>query len=473
MRILLFEPNSNYEKVGLGYRSVMPDPLGIEYIGAFLQKNGYNDIKIIQQRESKDKILDEIFKFNPDILGISVMTHEFCNAKDFADKIKKKKPKTKIIFGGYHPTAKPEIVEDKNIDYAVLGEGELTFLDLVRTLGDGKDISTVKGMAFYDGSKVIITPPRERIENLDELPFPLRDTKLLRPSFYSLVYPPPSKIKGLAQIIYSRGCPYNCTFCCSPNLWKRKIKFRSPSNVIKEIKQLKENYDVNVLHFSDLNFDLVKEKTMALCNEMIKEKTDIKWYCTANIKNMDQELASTMERAGCSRIGFGIEILNSSSLEKIKPNLFFSERTLEEKLSLVQSSSIISRGFFMIGFPWQTKEELSEMKEKIKKLPLDTIRISIFTPLPGSKDYEEYKAKGLLLHEDFSKYTCEECVIKLENMEPNELYEMREQIIKEFYQCKEYEQRMKDKIKKYPHLKQSYEEFFEFLDKEGVFSKNK
>ncbi len=469
MRVALIEPSQGLWEIGSYCRHSQFEPLGLEYIGAVAQKKGYA-VKIIQQRGMSDEgLLDKVIEFNPDIVGFSVVTYNIDAAKSLTHKIKKLNPKIITVFGGYHPTAEPSVVKDESIDYVVVGEGEQTFLDLVHAIENGDSLSKVKGIAYFDG-EVKITAPRERINNLDELPFPLRDKSILNDcKIEGFVYPSPSKQNAVAQELYSRGCLYNCTFCCSPSMWGKAVKYRTPTSVIAEMKQLQNQFGTNLFFFADLTFNLNKRKIIELCNEMLENDLNTYWYAMCRPDNVESKLISIMEKAGCSRIAYGIDSINDKTLQMIKPNQKINLETMKTVLEITNQSSISTRAFVIIGYPWETKQDLLEAKEFLKRLPIDDLRIGILTPLPGSAIYEEFKKEGLLLHEDFSKYTTEECVMKLKDMTPEELYEIREQIFKEFYQSKEYQQRMKEKIRKYPHLKQSYDEFFEFLNRKGVF----
>lgn len=469
-KILLIDPNYGFWEAGTICRQSQFEPLGIEYIGAKVQQTGH-EVDILQQRHtSDDQVVQKIQQFNPDIVGFSVITCTFATANRIAKKLKSVCPDIVTIFGGYHASAFPEICKDEVVDYIVIGEGEETFLELIQNLELNRNINETENVAFYDG-KLIINSPRERINNLNTLSPPIRKMEILKEcKIESLSWPPVSLQKSVAQVIFSRGCPFNCTFCCSPNLWGRAVKFRSPQSVITEVKQLKEKYGTNYIFFADLTFNLDKKKLIELCMKLIETKLDIYWYSMCRVDNVASNIISLMEKAGCTKIAYGIDALNSITCSKIKPHQKITMEIMRRSLSVTQNSSIITRAFLMIGYPWENKQDLFETKEMVKRLPIDDLRIGILTPLPGSTMYEEFKREGLLLHEDFSKYTTEECVVKLNNIAPEEIYEIREQIFREFYQSKEYEQRMKEKTRKYPHLMQSYDEFFKFLDRKGVFS---
>ncbi len=179
------------------------EPLGLEYIGAQIQKD-YN-VKIVQQgAKSNKEILNDLLAYSPDVVGLSVFTYASPNVQKICKKIKDHNPKIITVVGGPHPSGFPQIVKDGNIDFAVIGEGEVTFKELIKTLERKGDVSEVDGIAYWNhGLK--ITKPRKRIENLDGLAFPLRDKEALSRC----------DVAQFAQLVYSRGCPRRCSFCDS------------------------------------------------------------------------------------------------------------------------------------------------------------------------------------------------------------------------------------------------------------------
>ncbi|MEO0127658.1 MAG: radical SAM protein [candidate division WOR-3 bacterium] len=467
-KIVFVELNEGLWKPGTFLRHSSIEPLAIEYIGAIAKAEGC-EVKIIQQQQKSDEeMLQEIINFSPQLVGFSVMTYNYPASLTLARKIKQYNPKILTVFGGYHPSFFPEIVKENAIDFVIIGEGEETFKEFLQSLNSDTNFKKVKGLAFYDG-KIHINEPRERIKDLDLLPNPLRDYNILKECRISgLNYPPLSKQNSVAQVLYSRGCPHNCTFCCSPFLYSRKVFFRSPEKVVDEMQEIREKYGTNYFYFADLSFNLNKQRVIALCNEIKKRKINTNWFCMCRVDNIDQELLRIMKDAGCSRIGFGIDALYEKTLNKVKPGQKITMDKAKMALELTNSMGIIIRTFIIIGYSWETKEDLENTKEILKTLPIDELRIGLLTPLPGSAIYEEFKKEGLILTDDFSKYTTEEYIIKNPDFTPEAMAEFREKLFREFYQSKECEKRKREKLKKYPHLKQSYDEFFEFLNEKGI-----
>lgn len=468
MKILLIEPDNGVWLPGKYLRHSSVEPLGLEYIGAMVLKEG-NDVKIVQQRHtSDDKIIEIVNIYKPDIVGFSVMTYNFNAAKILAERIKIINHKIIIVFGGSHPTTMPEIVKDENIDFVVIGEGEETFRELVKKIEEKREYYKIKGIAYFD-KELKITEPRPRITELDSIPWPIRKKELINDcKIYGLNNPPLSNQKSVVQILYSRGCPYNCIFCCSHYMWGSKVIFRSANDVVKEIKYLEDNFGTNYIYFNDLTFNCNKHKVLDLCKEMKKQKILSKWFCLCTVNNIDKEIIQAMSEAGCTRIGFGVDSVNNDVLSKMKPLQKTNLEITANALAISDEAGIINRAFIIIGDPEETIETLQSTEKIINQLPIDELRIGIFTPLPGSPIYKEYIENNLIINNDFSKYTTEECVIKLKYITIKELIEFRNSMFNGFYESKEYQNRIKSKMSRFPHLKISYREFKEFLNKNNI-----
>ena len=234
------------------------------------------------------------------------------------------------------------------------------------------------------------------------------------------------------------------------------------------MQDIVEKYGTNHFYFADLSFNLSKKRIMSLCHEMRKGKLHVNWFCMCRPDNLNKDVLQEMKESGCSRIGFGIDALNDKTLAKIKPGQNVSLEKTHQILKLANALGIIVRTFVIIGYPWESKIDLDDSIETLKTLPIDELRIGLLTPLPGSSIYYEFKNQGIILTDDFSKYTTEEYIIKHHELSPAEMVSYRDKMFREFYQSKEYRRRTQSKLKKFPHLKSSYDEFFDFLQERKV-----
>lgn len=467
MKIVLIEPQGKKNLTVYASGTVHIEPFGLEYIGAVLNQAGHS-VEIIQQGDlTEHQLVKQIYAYDPEVVGFSCMTYNYNTALRFAKLIKSQNPKSYTVFGGYHATSVPEVVCEEAIDFAVIGEGEYSFLDLVETLSSGGDISKVQGIAYLNNWMGVTR--RERIKNLDKLPFPLRNPEAINGFKSTSLHFPSSKIRGpTIQLTYSRGCPYACPYCNSEKLWRRQVIWRSPGNVVKEIAMLKEEFGIKHFFFTDLTFNVDRGKIYALCREIRKQNLGIYWFCQCRADgNLDKTLLETMRDAGCEKIHFGVEACSDVSLQKIERKQSLQE--IEHIIKLTSSLGIIVKAYLMIGYPWDDKDSLENISKRVKSLPIDELRITFLTPFPGTPLFEEYKRQGLLLSGNFECYTTDEPIIKnSNNMTPEELVATRKQIAKDFYTSKEYEKRRGEKIAKFPHLRGSFDEFFEFLHSKAV-----
>jgi len=293
-----------------------------------------------------------------------------------------------VVLGGPHVCmVGKEIFECNDFDIAVKGEGEYTFVELLSNIAEKKDFSTIKGLIFRDINKSIIeTPNREFIEELDNLNSPYLYVSEVLKDFEK--YPSFS----FRSIFASRGCPYNCIFCGSAQIWKHKIRFRSPQNVVDEIKLL-QKMGITYFNFDDDTFGITKKNIFELCDALQKYCRGIHWSCEMHVKIITDDVLKAMKDAGCDLIKVGIESGNNEMLKKIRKNI-----TIEEAINasnLIRKNKMHVMAFYMVGFPEETEETLQDTIKAIKNTA-GYVTYSIFTPYKGTDAYEISKNLGLI-----------------------------------------------------------------------------
>ncbi|KYK26214.1 hypothetical protein AYK26_05390 [Euryarchaeota archaeon SM23-78] len=467
--ITLVEAAKGMSELGVYQRHGSFDPIGLEYLGAVLDGSGYNIFILKQRKESSKEFLEKILSTNPDLVGFSTYSYNFQHSKNLAAMIKGTNPEVYTVFGNVHISSHPTDVDDTSIDFGIMGEGEYVIRDLVKALDKGYDVRNLESLVYWSKG-VKINPRRGRIENLDELPFPLRTEDLIKENKTVLMYPS-TKEQKLAAINYSRGCTFACPYCSSDNIWGKNVNWRSAKNLVDEIEYLKKKYDINTLFFTDLTFNLNKEKISELCDEIIDRDIEISWYSMLRLEDMkgkpmiNRELLERMRRAGCNKVAFGIETFNEEILTSYNKKVSF-ENT-RDILDLTHQLGIINKGYFMIGEPFlETKKTINEIKRNLTELPFDIIRIVYLTPFPGTSIYDRYKEK--IITKDWARYTSEEPIFSLNNLNQEELMEARKDILSSFYTSENYLKTIRSKIRRFPHLREAFEEFFEFLSCEGI-----
>lgn len=384
--------------LGLSYPS-----LGLAYIAAILLKNGWQTkiIDPIPQNLNLSQILVEIKKFTPDFIGFTATTPTFPKVLTLAKKIKRKFPQIVTIIGGPHVSAAPiQTMKNPFFDFAVLGEGEETIIELLSHLKRKKGgEEKLAGIAFRKNGRVTITPSRPYIRNLDTIPFPAR--QFLPPlSFY---HPNPGTYKNLpaGSMITSRGCPFKCTFC-DRAVFGNKFRFRSPENVVAEIEVLLKDFGAKEIRIWDDTFNADTQRVKEICRLILKRKLKFTWTCLGRVNFADSNMFKLMKRAGCWQISYGIESGNQEILNKIKKGLTLE--MVREAVKKTHQAGIEVKGFFMLGLPGDTKKTMQETINFAKELNLDIATFSITTPFPGTELYQEVKNTKEFKDADFSRY---------------------------------------------------------------------
>lgn len=479
MNITFIEPQSSKYSIFTSHSNF--EPLGLEYIAAVAGRNGHKVNILRQENESRNSFLKKIFNTQPNIVAFTAMTHSHPFAVKIAKQIKDKDKNIITIFGGIHVTSIPESVADKSIDFIVLGEGEYSFLELVKIIESNNDPSNVRGIAYKNKrGEIKINKRRKRIENLDELPFPYRSIEILsKTNINTIMDPPRSRQKAVAQVLYSRGCIYNCAFCASKNIWGHNIVWRSAKNVADEIEELKEEYKTNAIFFADLTFNSNHKKVLELCTELISRKIDVKWYAMLRLvtpsgeRLVSKDLLKSMKDAGCAKVSYGLESLTADEGDYEEGYKKFGNlKTLKQVLEYGNDLGLIQRGYLIIGHPSDTKESMELTKERLIELPLDDTRISFLVPFPGTSIYDKYKSEGIITTDDWKRYTENEPIIKSTKFSIEQLIKIRTELLLTFFNNPEYKKRIESKIKKFPNLKDGFSEFFAELNKKINFYEN-
>jgi len=422
MKVLLINPpyvNSKYKFIGL----VAP-PLGIAYIAAVLEEGGV-DVKIIDAAALEmewDTLKKEIENYSPDVVAITALTPTINKALKTAKITKKTCPNANIVMGGYHPTfTYTELLKNDFIDIVILGEGEYTMLELVKTLEKGGDLKEVKGIACKD----FTTPPRDIIKDIDSLPFPARH--LLPMDEYKVL-----NIKlPTGTLISGRGCPFNCSFCASSAMHGRKMRFRSAQNIVDEIEHLISDYDAEMIAFMDDTFTLRPERVIEICDEIKKRDLDFFWGCTARVDTVSKSLLKKMREAGCITIFYGVESADQQLLDGMNKKI--SVDKIRNAFKLTKEADMRTIASVAIGMPGDTKENIEKTINFVKDLDASYAIFSLATPYPGTAFYNEARANDLIKVNDWSKYTLLSPVLETVDCSLEELKKLQKKGFRKFY----------------------------------------
>jgi magnesium-protoporphyrin IX monomethyl ester (oxidative) cyclase len=330
-----------------------------------------------------------------------------------AKSARKINPNIKVVIGGIHPTIYAEQILNHysgDIDYVVLGEGESSFVELLYCLEANlqHDIALIDGLGYWIDDTAVINSKTKFVEYLDELPFPAVD--LLNITDYytdtSAWHNPKRKpINTPVPILSSRSCPKCCNFCSMHLVHGKKIRFRSPENVVKEMKMYRDTYGLTYFNITDDNLTLHKQNLMKLMGLIISEKLDIQ-FSTENgvyINNLDEEVLDAMTAAGLARLHLAFETGSDYIRNQvIGKNLYNTKiNEISEIISKEKYNHVFLYGYFVIGLPEETEETLEETFELIKSFPLDNYSLFYAIPVPGTKLYDQCLRDKLFVQDYF------------------------------------------------------------------------
>ena len=329
-----------------------------------------------------------ISEYRPSVIGITSKSQNYASATNVARIAKRISRDMIVVLGGPHPTLMGgKILENPDIDICVRGEGEITLVELLKAIENHDRIDTIKGISHRINGKILDNPPREFIGNLDGLCYPHQYAAEILKNYDQ--YPR----QAFSFVFATRGCPYDCTFCGSRYVWGRRVRFRSPENIVDEINRLRE-LGINTVNFQDDTFGINKKFLRDLCLAIKSKCPGTTWECEIHVNLVDEENISLMKDAGCEAISLGIESGNNQILNDIRKNI-----TIEKALvaaDIIKKHDIKLQAFFMVGFPQETEESLNDTMRAMKKIKADSIIYSIFTPYPGTEAFDFCKEKGLV-----------------------------------------------------------------------------
>lgn len=364
-------------------------PLGTLYLVSVLENNGFNvefkDYQLFNIEKSIDSnlFLNFLLDVSSNIISISCLCSSLLTVLPAVQKLKDIHPEKIIILGGpgVSGIADKILKHFPGVDIVVKGEGEVTIVDLMNKVNNC-GLDTVNGISYIDKQKIINNPPRKRIQNLDEIPFPAYH-KLDFDKYITIERPFP------VGIITTRGCPFKCTFCDVAPMWGREVYTRSIENVIEEIKFLYEKYNQKISGFEDDTFVLSKKRVLKFCSEFNKENLDIKWGCHGRIDLMDANLMKNMHDSGCNQIYYGVESGSNRILDTIKKG-FKIEKALKVVTESVKFFDDVTASF-MWGFPFETRMDMYDtiIAMRIMSRAGANVQMHLLGPLPFSDMYNE------------------------------------------------------------------------------------
>lgn len=372
MKITLISPAPDH-----GLSEMQSPHHGLAYIGATLLKNQYN-VNVIDAKTlhlKTDEVISQVLREKPDVVGITAMTPDIICANKIAEGIKKDSPKTIIIVGGPHCTALPEktLQEFPLFNFLIIGEGEITIIELLEALKNGNSASNFKkieGIAFRENGKNIITQSRLFVSDLESIPFPAWG-----------LFP---QVKDY-PVYASRGCPFNCVFCM--RVLGSKVRVRQPENIVREIEWLVQQ-NKKFFWFSDETFGVKKEWLYNLLDLIIEKGLNkkINWSANSRVNLADYDTYMKMKEAGCVEINFGIESGSNEILSKVHKG--FTTDMAKKAIATAKKAGFKTGAFYIIGHPYETHSTIKETINLAAELNTTEAAFGLMVPYPGTKVFE-------------------------------------------------------------------------------------
>jgi anaerobic magnesium-protoporphyrin IX monomethyl ester cyclase len=449
LKILLIQPPITIKRSEVF--GVTP-PLSLAYLAAVAEQDGHH-VKILDTivegydyRQYKNglfriglpesAIQKEVERFQPDLVGISCpFTLMDSEMRAIASLVKSVDLTVPVVVGGAHPSSMPEyVIGDPNVDFLVACEGEKTFQELANRVAKGSDYFDLKGVWLKINGKIRKNPERASVADLDTLPFPARHL-LQNEKYISLAQAHGSqKRKRYTSMITSRGCPGRCVFCSIHSVWGYKWRARSPENVVDEIEQLVSDYGIQEIHFEDDNLTLSNQRASKICDLIVERGIDISWT-TPNgvaVQTLDAPLLGKMKKSGCYQLCFGIESGDPHVLKEIIHKPLNLER-VKKVVDWSKKLGIWTHGFFVIGFPGESPENIQRTLNFAKLTDLDSANFFLAAPYPGTPLFELVSSQGSLKGGyDLSKLRTMDAAIDTDYFTAKELINLQKKVYFEF-----------------------------------------
>lgn len=424
MRVTLIQPPALMAVDS--YSAITQPPLGIAYLAAYARQRGHEVHVVDAVGEAVTRVrpwphrarrllqgldvAETVSRVPPDsgVIGVSCMfTHSWPMVRGLLGALKDAFPAAKLIAGGEHVTAlAPQVLAETPVDVCVLGEGELTLVELLEAFAWGEEnLATVAGIAYRGpGGRATTTTSRARIRDVDSLPWPAWD--LVDPMAYQAgeVFMGPKGGRSMPMLA-TRGCPYRCAFCASPRMWTQLWRPRSPGLIVDEMQALMQRFGADDFQFQDLTMIVRRDWIIALCREIISRKLNVRWSLPVGTRAeaVDREVADLLLASGCRHVTFAPESASARILAAVEKrvNLGRIERSIQDSLDAGLQVCL----FMIVGFPDETASDTRATLRWLRRMAwrgVHEVAVSTFVPLPGTRMYDDLqRVSPFQVNDDF------------------------------------------------------------------------
>ncbi|MBN1950310.1 MAG: B12-binding domain-containing radical SAM protein [Bacteroidales bacterium] len=458
MRVLLIYPNITDYPIDISF--------GLASLSAFLKKLNHQ-VELTDLTFNRDfSVIDEkIEVFRPEIIGIPVASNDFHFCLQITGHLKEKYT-LPIVAGGFHASMAPEdLMADPSIDFAVVGEGEIPFSQIIDYLSSGEDpagLKKIKSIYYRGNGRVVHTPLGELNYHPEKWPFP--DRRLFDYQRYINLN------RGLATFISSYGCPYACTYCINKAMvekfgMKGFIRFKPISYFLEEIKSVLKEFAVRELEFYDDTFTLDRKRLQEFCERYPRE-IGLPFYINSRVDSIHDNEYPLLRKAGCKRISFGIECGDPEIRnEVLKRNQ--SDEQIIKAFRLARENGIQTLSYNMVGIPYETRESIRKTILLNRKCKPDFVAVSLFNAYKGTEIYSHCLKKGWLLEEHGQSY-FQTSNIAHPNFSLKQLKRIRDRFGYEVFKKMSYKRALIDLIDKQMIENRIYQQIRSFLIRKGI-----
>ncbi len=448
-------------------------PLGTLYVASSLIAAGH-DVRFLNGAfMTHSQILRELADFKPDVVGLYSTTFGWNKAKHAALQIRMTLKDVFISVGGPYPIVVQEhcLEDSEAVDAVVTGEGELTMIEMLENLSEGRSLKGVEGVIFRDGDEIVKNPPRSLIIDLDSLPFPARE---LLGDDMDYVPPPATYIRRpVAVVMTARGCNRKCLFCFQIDKTRKSgVRFRSVENVLKEIELCVEQ-GYREIKFIDDTLAADYDRAMMIAEEIKRRELDFSWFASACVNQVDRPLLQAFKDAGCWAILFGAESGVQKDLNAIKKGI-----TLDQTRRAVKAAKEVGLTVhtpFLFGIPGQTFEDGLTSIEFACEIDPDIASFHAITPFPGSELYDNLEKYGTM-SDDLTDFTYQGAAFVPFTMTRDDISQLRQLAYKRFYSRPGYVLKRFFKLRSFNDVKallKGFRSLFWLWRDRGVFGRGK
>jgi radical SAM superfamily enzyme YgiQ (UPF0313 family) len=398
---LIFTPNElnpNFRELTFRDKNIgFIPPLSLLTVAALLEREGVtvDVIDMAAEKLTYESTLDRLRRFSPDLLGFTLTTTSFRPALGWINRFKLD-TQLPILVGGDHVRLYPhETMSHQAIDYCIIGEAELPLPYFIRALREGTSLANIKSLGYRESGQLILDTTVQCIDAIDTVPFPARH--LINNALYENVL---SRRKNFTAMISSRGCPFHCSFC---NANHQPYRARSPKNFVDEIEYNLTQHAIHDFDIYDSTFTADKHRVFAICKEITDRKLDVTFSVRSRVDVVNIEMIRALKAAGCHSIMYGIESSNNDILSRMNKGI--SPQLVMDTVAYTKQSGIDTLGFFMFGYPGETKTTIEQTIDFALALPLDYAQFTVLLPFPETAIYEYYREQGM--DDYWARYTLD------------------------------------------------------------------